>query len=214
MYGHTCHFLLVVEWGAVGGLSLLNSANSVNARSLSIYHVRNCGIGYLATGSDMSGVRTRVHRFGPRLIYVVSSSTTRRLGAGITSLSIGIISNVRNLVRYTICSNTSAILGSIINVVNLRPALRTVGTGGAVTLTGGRALITNNRLIAGLTGRGNISVLPISDRRSTVFRTVRNDPHGRTVGGVVLATSNKPFFNGGLSRLRGIATTSTLGRPG
>lgn len=192
----------------------MNSANSVKARDLSITHGHKCHIETLSTFSGIGGVRRRVHRFGPSITTLISRSTTGSLGIHMTSADAGVLSNSRKIYRYTTCSGSSAMLGSIINVTKLRPALATVGTRGGLTLTGGRALITNNELIVSATTERGMSVLPISSRRSTVFRTLRKGPSGETLGGVVLATSNNPFFNGATRRLRGIAIGSTLGRPG
>lgn len=129
------------------------------------------------------------------------------------SLSIGMMDNVSKLLRMTERPRSRVLIATVIKVVKVLPAVRTVGTKGSVTLTGGRALIATKRVVVPLTGRGKISVLPISDRRDTVFRSLRKKRRG-TLRGVLLATSNKPFEKGGLRSLTGVRMRSTLGRPG
>ncbi len=191
---------------------VLNSAKSVKARTLRITEHSKCRIATLTTNKGVSLLRGRTHRFGIGTITIFGRGGTTRLGVGLGSASVGILDNTSNIYALTRVSY-SVILGSVINVTKLHPALTTVDTNRSVTLTGGRALIANNSVMGHTTGRGNIGVLPISDRRSTVFRSLRNTP-SNSLGGVLLATSNNPFLNGATGSLRGIAMGSTLGRPG
>lgn len=131
----------------------------------------------------------------------------------IRSLSMGVMDRVNNLVRLTEVRRSSVLIATVMKVVKVEPAVRTVLTNGSVTLTGGRALMATKRLVVPLTGRFNIRVLPMSDRRDTVFRTLRKRGE-RRVRGLLVATSNNPFHKGGATSLRGIALRSALGRPG
>ncbi len=193
---------------------MLNSANSVNARTLRIVRRRPslCRTCILATGGHIRSLVRRTQHFRPRTIIVTGGRGCTYLHSTLTSLPIGICTNTSTLYRVIRRRTISVILATVINFSNLRPAVDTVGTKGVVTLTGGRALIITKRLVGNLTGSRRITVLPISSRRSTVFRYLakRIDP----VRGVVLATSKNPFHAFASRRLTAIAGTRTLGRPG
>ncbi len=142
--------------------------------------------------------------------------------------SVALCGNRRNLIRLTHRS-TSVILYTIINVTKLHPILTTVRDKGSVTLTAGRILITTNRTMVGGEHRYNIEVLPMSDRRDTVFRSLRSDlcvPRYITsesapcshlsrdvMGHLVLATSKNPFTSRPGMSFSGIALSRTLTRP-
>lgn len=210
---------LLSLWGSVvvGGrrVYVLNSAKDVNARTLSIVRRRDslCRMCYLATGGEIGRLTRRTRGFRPTTMIITGRTRCSRLGGLLDSRpSVGICTNTRTLYSVIRTRPVSVILTSVMNFSNLRPAVRTVGTHGGVYLTGGRALIITNRLVYGLTRRCRIPVLPISDRRDTVFRDLINRNSGR-MRGLLLAYSNNPFHGFARRRLRGIATTSTLGRP-
>lgn len=194
---------------------MLNSANSVNARTLRIVRRRpsRCRTCMLATGGHMRRLVTRTHEFGPRTIMVTGRSGCARLGRTLTSLPVGMCTNTSTLYRVIARGPVSVMLATVIKCTKLGPAVGTVQTHGPVTLTGGRALIITKRLVGGLTHFDNIPVLPISSRRSTIFRYLTNRVNGR-VRGIVLATSKNPFHAYAVRRLAAIAGTRTLGRPG
>lgn len=192
---------------------MLNSAKSVNARTLRMVRRRPslCRMCTLATGGGISLLTRRTHGFRPRIIIVTGRSGCKVLGRTLTSLPVGICTKTRTLYRIMRTRPVSVMLATVINCTNLGPAVGTVGTQGAVTLTGGRALIITNRLVATLTDRCRAPVLPMSSRRSTVFRYLRV---GGPIRGIVLATSKNPFHAFAVRRLRAIAGRRTLGRPG
>lgn len=200
--------------GVVGGrVTVLNSANSVNARTLRMVRRRPslCRICTLATGGEISLLMRRTHGFVPRTMIVTGRRGCLRLGRTLDSLPIGMCTKTSTLSRVIRSRPVSVMLTSVMKCTKLHPAVGTVGTNGTVTLTGGRALIMTKRLVGTLTGRCRVPMLPISSRRSTVFRYLRV---GGQLRGIVLATSKKPFHACAVRRLRAIAGTRTLGRPG
>lgn len=206
-----------VVGGRVGGgrVTVLNSANSVNARTLRIVRRRPrlCRMCTLATGGGMSVLVTRTQGFRPRTIIVTGRRGCSRLGRTLESLPVGMCTNARTLYRVMRSKPVSVILATVIKCTKLGPAVGTVHTHGTVTLTGGRALIMTKRLVGMLTRRCHAPVLPMSSRRSTIFRYLSNRIKG-PIRGMVLATSNNPFHACALRRLRAIAGIRTLGRPG
>lgn len=211
-------YVLVVDvrgGGGGGRVTVLNSANSVNARTLRIVRRRPslCRPCTLATGGQIRLLVTRTEGFRPRIIIVTGRTGCTRLGRTLDSLPVGICTNASTVYRVIRTKPVSVILATVIKCTKLGPAVGTVHTHGTVTLTGGRALIITNRLVGRLTRRCHAPVLPMSSRRSTIFRYLTKRMNG-PVRGIVLATSNNPFHACALRRLGAIAGARTLGRPG
>lgn len=179
----------------------------------------------LITNGGIAHVMRRYLRFSPHCTMVSSRTDTGLLGAVLRRRNdhARILDKRRTTYSVTTLRSISRIVTTVINTTKLLPALTTVHTNGAVLLTGGRSLIAYKHLFVSTMGRDGTRLLPISDRRGTVFRDLPRPVRrglkctslrrGNIIS-VLLAKSNNPFHRAPLHSLTAVAPSRTYHRPG
>lgn len=194
-------------------IALLGSTGSIGRQTLEVCGALGIGVEALSANRNVALLEEQCRKYRPRLAVCMDEEAAKTLQIKLSDTEVKVSAGMEGLLACAAMDGVDTVVGAVMGMVGLRPALEALKRGRRLALANKETLVCAGDLVMETARRYGGEVVPVDSEHSALFQCLQGSRDRREVKRLILTASGGPFFGKTLAEMEHMTVADALNHP-
>lgn len=194
-------------------IALLGSTGSIGRQTLEVCGALGIGVEALSANRNVALLEEQCRKYRPRLAVCMDEEAAKTLQIKLSDTEVKVAAGMEGLLECAALDGVDTVVGAVMGMVGLRPALEALKRGRRLALANKETLVCAGDLVMETARRCGGEVVPVDSEHSALFQCLQGCRDRGEVKRLILTASGGPFFGKTLAEMEHMTVADALNHP-